>query len=273
MFTRRIGLSVFCACWTIYFMIAATAQDAGDPAVSRPESGEPLVKDGVLDLDAAVKHFETLYQSEGTAAEIEFKVTRPRTERTMRLKAWSKGKDQVLIVVEAPPRDKGMATLKVDDNLWNYMPKIKRTIRIPPSMMLSSWMGSDFTNDDLVSETSVVDDYSYELLGASEEPPGWLIEFTARPGVVGLWNSFVLTVSHDGKLPLEAKYYNRRDELARTMRWSDPQVFDGRLTPSRLVLVPEDQEGHKTEMVYLDVDFDADVPSSMFSLSSLEQHR
>lgn len=232
-----------------------------------------FVKDGTLDLDAVVKHFEDMYRSDSSISTAELIVTKPRRTRTLRMKAWTQGEEKALIVVQAPPREKGTASLKVERNLWNYFPRIKRTIRIPPSMMLASWMGSDFTNDDVVRDSSYSDDYLYELVGRSENPAGWTIRFNAKPGTVGLWKRLDLVVSLDGWIPLAATYYDRKDRLARTMYWDDVKDFDGRRIPSRMTLIPQDKEGHKTQFVYLDIDFDVEVPDSTFSLSALERKR
>lgn len=234
---------------------------------------ESLLRDGKLDLDAVVDHFEDLYRSDSSRSRAEFTITKPRRTRTMTMSVWTRGEEKTLVVIEASAREKGTATLKVDKNLWNYLPRIKRTIRVPPSMMLGSWMGSDFTNDDLVRESSYREDYVYELAGRSESPPGWLVRFTARPDVVGLWQRFELVVSLDGLIPLKARYYDRKGRLARTLHWDLVTTFDGRRIPARMELVPEDKEGHSTEMVYLEMEFDLDVPESTFSLSRLEQHR
>ncbi len=121
---------------------------------------------------AVVKHFENLYRSESSVATAELAIIRPRSERRPTMKIWTRGTEKTLVIIQDPPREKGTATLKVDDNLWNYLPRIKRTIRIPPSMMLSSWIGSHFTNDDLVRESSHSEDYTYELIGPFREPEG-----------------------------------------------------------------------------------------------------
>ena len=118
----------------------------------------PFIRDGRLDVNAVVKHFEDMYRSTSSISQVELKIVKPRSERTLDMKVWTKGEDKALIVIESPAREKDTATLKVDNNLWNYLPRINRTIRIPPSLMMSSWMGSDFTNDDLVRETSVSKD-------------------------------------------------------------------------------------------------------------------
>lgn len=232
-----------------------------------------FVREGSLDIEAAVAYFEDLYRAESSVGEAELTVVRPRNERTLRMKTWSRGMDKALVVIQAPPREAGTATLKVDKNLWNFLPKIKRTVRIPPSMMLSSWMGSDFTNDDLVREASYTDDYAYELVGPSTSPPGWVIRFTAKPETIGLWEKIDLVVDENGSLPLRAEYFDRRGRLSRVLTWDEVREFDDRILPGRMIVTPEDQEGHQTILRYLSIDFGVDVPESTFSLSNLEQQR
>ena len=233
----------------------------------------PFIKDGRLDVNAVVKHFEDMYRSTSSISEVELKITKPRNERTLDMKVWTKGEDKALIVIQSPPREKGITTLKVDNNLWDYLPRVNRTIRIPPSSMMGSWMGSDFTNDDLVRESSLSKDYTYKLAGHVDKPSGWQVDLIAKPDIVGLWNKIELIVSNDGQIPLQAKYYDRKDRLARTIKWSDVKDFDGHVIPSKMVLTPEDEKGQKTEMIYKDIDFDVTVPESTFSLSQLERKR
>lgn len=246
-----------------------SGENNGEIEVETPS----FIRDGKLDLEAVVDYFEDMYRSDSSISSVKLIVTRPRFTRTLEMKIWTRGDEKALIVIQAPTREKGTTTLKVGDNLWNYFPKIDRTIRIPPSMMLRSWMGSDFTNDDLVKEADISEDYEYELAGSSENPKGWKVIFTAKEGTVGLWKKFELILNEKGTIPLRAEYYDRKGRLARTMIWSDIKVFDGRKLPSHLTLLPEDEEGHKTELIYEDIDFDVDVPESMFSLSQLERRR
>jgi outer membrane lipoprotein-sorting protein len=250
----------------------AAPQETVQPTKSTPGTSS-LLRDGQLDLQSAVEYFEDLYRWDSSIAVAELTVTKPRTTRSLKMKIWSRGNDRALILIESPAREKGTATLRVEKNLWHYLPRIKRTIRIPPSMMLASWMGSDFTNDDIVRESSYSDDYTYELAGRSEEPSGWLIRFEAKPDIVGLWNRLDLVLSSDGLIPLKAEYFDRKNRLSRTIRWYEVKPFDGRLLPTRMTLVPEDKQGQKTEMVYHDIVFNADVPNSTFSLSELERSR
>ena len=107
------------------------------------------------DVDALLQHLDDLYRSKSSIARIQIDVTSTRSARSMRMRAWTRGEEEVLVLIEAPPREAGTATLRVGNNLWNYLPKIARTIRVPPTAMLGSWMGTDFTNDDLVKESSL----------------------------------------------------------------------------------------------------------------------
>ena len=241
-------------------VVALTAGTASAQGVTYP------------DVSAVMKRMDELFRSESSIAQIEITVVKPRRTRTLRMRAWTRGREKALIVIESPAREKGTATLKVGNNLWNYLPRISRTIRIPPSMMLGSWMGSDFTNDDLVRESSYEEDYQSELVGRSEDPPGWKVVSMARPGVVGLWKRLVTVVSDD-LLPVEQKFFDRKSRLSRVMTFDEVREMGGRRIPTRMVLTPTREEGRRTEMRYLDVQFDVDVPESTFDLRSLERKR
>lgn len=224
------------------------------------------------DVDAVLARLDDLYRSSSSIARIEITVVSPRSTRTMRVKAWTTGEDRALIVIEAPSRDEGTATLRVGDNLWTYLPRVARTMRVPPAMMLSSWMGTDFTNDDLVKESSLRHDFTARLGARSESPAGWWITLDVRPGVVGRWARIELLVSDD-ELPIEERHYDRRQRLARTLRFDDVKRLGGRTIPSRVVVQPADAADKRTEMRYLDIAFDVAVPAETFSLSRLESRR
>jgi hypothetical protein len=185
------------------------------------------------DVEALLQRLDDLYRSQSSVARIELQVTRPRATRSLRLKAWTRGEENVLVLIEAPPREAGTATLRVGENLWNYLPRIARTIRVPPSMMLGSWMGTDFTNDDLVKESSLREDFAARVERRSEAPPGWWLALTVKPGVVGRWARSEVLVS-DEDLPVEERHYDRKDRLARTMRFDEVAVLGGRRLPRRM---------------------------------------
>lgn len=224
------------------------------------------------DVDKLLARLDDLYRSKSSIARIEIQVVRPRATRTLRLQAWTRGEEEALVLVEAPPREAGTATLRVRDNLWNYLPRIARTIRVPPSMMLGSWMGTDFTNDDLVKESSLRKDFVAQVNRRSESPPGWWLVLEAKPGTVGRWARIELLVS-DEDLPIEERHFDRKGRLARTMRFDEVKVLGERRLPSHIVLLPADNESESTAMRYLEVRFDVPLADDTFSLSRLEQAR
>jgi hypothetical protein len=236
-----------------------------------------LIIDGKPDVDAILKHFNNMYRSKTSESRARLTIVKPRRTRTLKLHMWTEGEDRALIVVEGPAKYRGQVSLKVDNNLWSYDPRIDLTIRIPPSMMLGSWMGSDFTNDDLVRETSYVDDYDTELVGPSEDPDpeGWLINMKAKKGVIGLWKRMEFVVSKDGSLPLVSRSYDRKGRLARVMKFSDVRDFGKRRVPARMTLTPVDKKkkGYSTVFLYKSIKFDVELPPGTFEQSALRRKR
>jgi outer membrane lipoprotein-sorting protein len=235
-----------------------------------PSVAAPLQKPP--DSEAVLSHLDDLYRSKSSVSRIEIQVAGRRTTRTLRMKAWTRGEEEVLVVIEEPPREAGTATLRVGDNLWNYLPRIARTIRVPPAMMLGSWMGTDFTNDDLVKESSLRKDFVSRVERRSDVPQGWWLTLDVKPDVVGRWAKIEILISDDW-LPVEERHYDRKGRLARTMRFDEVRTLGGRRIPARLVLTPEDVEGQSTELRYLEIEFDVPIADDTFSLSRLEQTR
>jgi len=248
------------------------AQAQGPQSGGQDASTTAVPERPPFELSTALRLFDQLYRASSTQARVELAITTPRASRTLTLDLWTQGDDKALIVINAPPREAGVSTLRVEDNIWNYLPQTPRTIRIPPAMMLSPWMGSDFTNDDLVQKSSLEKDFLATLVGRSTEPAGWIIALEARPDLVGVWKRIGMVVSEDGTLPRVLRYYDRKDRLARTMSFHDVKTFGDRAVPTRILLKPE-EEGKQTELKYLDLHFDVEVPDSRFTLAELEKTR
>lgn len=233
-------------------------------ALSWASEPEPTVEELLRGTDDLTRGA----QSSGRA---EMHVKTRRYERTVVMDMWSKGTDRTLVRIVSPARDAGIATLKVEDNLWNYLPKTDRTVRVPAGMMSGSWMGSHVTNDDLVHDSRLSEDYTYRVEERPEGEQGrWVIELTPTESAAVVWGRVVAQIGAD-RLPQEIRYYDSRDALVRTMTWSDVQEFGNRRIPSRFRVQPADQPQEFTEFRYVKLDFDTPVPDSTFSLQSLKR--
>ena len=223
-------------------------------------------------VESLLARLDDLYRSKSSISRVDILVTTPRSTRSLRVKGWTRGLDDALFVIEAPARDEGTATLRVGPNLWNYLPRIARTIRVPPSMMLGAWMGTDFTNDDLVKESSLLRDFDSRIDRRSSSPPGWWITLVVKPEVVGRWARIDVLVSEDG-LPVEEHHFDRKGRLARTIVFDEIKALGGRRLPTHMILTPTGIEGQRTEMRYLEIQFNVPVSDDTFSLSRLERSR
>jgi hypothetical protein len=177
------------------------------------------------------------------------------------------------MAVTAPPKESGTATLKAGDDIWNYLPKIDRTIRVPTSMMMASWMGSHFTNDDLVKESRLVCDYDIVLgfAGARAGVEVWEFVLTPRPEAAVVWGRVVLEVRQRDFMPAWGKYYGDDGGHKRTVTFSDYRSMGGRLVPTRIAVVPSDKPDESTVITYTRLAFDMRLPADTFSLAALKR--
>lgn len=196
-------------------------------------------------------------------------------EREMTMEVWSLGTDYSLVRLRAPRRDAGTATLMAGDDIWNYLPKVDRTIKIPASMMGGAWMGSHFTNDDLVKESRLVDDYDVELAfeGDRDGAAVWDLRLTPKPEAAVVWGHMEFRVRQADSMPLWARYYDEDGELARTMEYSAFTEMGGRLVPGVMDMRPADKPDERTTFRYDELEFDVDLAPSFFSLRTLQRGR
>jgi outer membrane lipoprotein-sorting protein len=212
-----------------------------------------------------------LSQGNSSKAEMLMQIIRPSWAREIGIKSWSLGTEYGLILITEPARDKGTAFLKRGNELWNWQPRIERSIKMPPSMMLQSWMGSDFTNDDLVRQSSIVDDYSHKLL-KEEVIEGrfcYVIELIPKPNAPVVWGKVISWISKDGFLTLKTEFYDEDGELANTMLGKNIRKMDDRELPTLIEVIPEDEDGNKTVITYKFLDFDIAVDASFFSVQNM----
>lgn len=228
-----------------------------------------------ITVDELVHHIDRLWHGETSQATMTMAVKTQRYQREMQLEAWSLGKDYSLVVIERPIKDRGIATLKVEENIWNYLPKIDRVTKIPSSMMSGSWMGSHFTNDDLVRESYFEDDYESTITFEGKRDGREIYELTAipRPEAPVVWGRVVMEIDQDTLAPVSARYFDEAGELVRTMTFDQVEQIDERFVPMRLTLQPEDKPSESTVITYQEIAFGVPIERSFFSLQNLERRR
>lgn len=235
--------------------------------------GGPVIgKEPVPPIREVLQKMDDLYRGTTSQGEMEMTVETPDWKRTLDLKIWSEGMDKTFIVILAPKKDAGVATLRVQQDMWNYFPRINKTLKVPPSMMMGSWMGSDFTNDDLVKESTLVKDYDARY--AKEENPGILkLELTPKAQTATVWGKILLTVKADGLIPVEEDYFDEHGEKVRALKFSNISTIGDRTLPLMMELTPLKKPGNHTVLRYKSLEFDVRLPSAVFSLQNLRQER
>ena len=218
-----------------------------------------------------VDFVDRLLRGESSRGEMTMEVRTENWSRTMTMRVLSLGTEYALVRVLEPKKDAGTATLKSGDEIWNYLPKVDRTIKIPPSLMSASWMGSHFSNDDLVKESRLVEDYeiSISFEGPRDGVEVWEFDLVPKPEAPVVWGRILYQVRKDDLMPTWARYYDEDDALQRTLTFDDYRTFDGRLVPARMRMVPEDKPGEFTEVRYEELAFGVAVTPADFSLRRL----
>ncbi|RPJ59499.1 MAG: outer membrane lipoprotein-sorting protein [Acidobacteria bacterium] len=218
-----------------------------------------------------IDRVDRMLRGDSSVGRVEMTVATRQWKRTTELRIWSEGTDKVLVRIEAPKKDQGTSTLRVGDNIWNYLPKIDRVIRVPTSMMMASWMGSHFTNDDLVQESRLARDYdiTIEFEGARNGVEVYEFLLMPRPQAPVVWGKIVYQIRKSDLMPVWARFYGEDGELKRRATFSDYQTMDGRLVPALMRMTPQDKPGEYTEMKYRELEFDVKISESIFSLKSL----
>jgi len=225
-----------------------------------------------LEADDIIKRVEDNLNGETAFLKITMKVKTRRTERTVMMESWSIGREKSFIRINYPLKDKGITFLKIDNVMWQYVPRIEKIIKIPSSMMMQSWMGSDFTNDDLVRESSISDDYHKKILAENESC--YEIELLPLEDAPVVWGRIVMAVSKEYFLPVKVRYFDEDGEEVRVLHYLDVKHFGERVYPSRWLMQPLDEHkaGHQTIVEISDALFDREIGESYFTKRALKRY-
>jgi outer membrane lipoprotein-sorting protein len=202
-------------------------------------------------------------------------IVRPGWERTVEFRSWTMGRENSLTLIISPAKDEGQAFLKRGQEMWSWNPSINRLIKLPPSMMSQGWMGSDYTNDDILKESSVVNDYTHEIL--AEEMIGdrlcYKIRMTAKENSSVVWGHQLRWIDKKDLLVLKAELYDEDGYLVRTELGSEIKLMDGRVIQTKLELVPAEEKGNKTIVIIKDIKFNVPIEDSFFSQQNMKRVR
>ena len=216
---------------------------------------------------------DDVYRSNASHGILTLTVTTTNWQRTLTLEQWSKGKNKHLIKVLKPKKEKDLATLRVDTNVWSYMPKVKKVVKIPSSMMSSSWMGSHFSNDDLVKQSRMVKDYDYSTSFEGIRDGIDIVEITCVPkmNAAVVWGKVEVIVYKEDFIPLRLIYYDEDLNLSRKLEFSNIQIIDNKKIPLKMQMVPENEPGESTTIQWKEIKFDLTISDDFFSLRKLQE--
>ena len=205
-------------------------------------------------------------------AEIVIKTVRPSWSREMTVRTWMKGSNLAMILVLSPAKDKGIAFLKRKKEVWNWMPSLEKTIKLPPSMMSQSWMGTDFTNDDLVKESSIVNDYDHSITGDTviNGRSSYVIQMIPKPEAAVVWGKLIVCIDKKDFLELHTRFYDEDGSLVNTMNGYDVKLMDGRLIPTHFEMIPTDKKNQKTEMIYKTITYNKPLDDGFFTTERMK---
>ncbi len=233
-----------------------------------------LTKNAVTEpkVEDIIRHIDQLYRSKTSQAEMEMHIVTPHYERTLKMQVWTKGMDQTFIRITAPKKEQGVATLRIKNEMWNYLPKVNKTMKISPSMMMGSWMGSDFTNDDLVRESSLIEDYTYQMVTPEDASKDLLyVELIPKEDSSIVWGKIITAVRAKDYIPIWQHFYDEKGKLMRVLNFKEVKKFGGKTVPSVMEMIPQNKDGHKTVVRWVRAKFDAKIDRNIFTRRNLQK--
>lgn len=220
-----------------------------------------------------VRTMDEKLKGKTSQAEITVQIIRPSWQRDLSMRVWTKGSDYSMVYITAPVREKGNVFLKRNKEVWNRVPAIEKTIKLPPSMMSQAWMGTDFTNDDLVKHSSVVTDYTHTLESEADVDGSkcYKIVMIPKPNASVVWGKIISYIDKKEYVQRRVEYYDEDNELINVLRGTNLKQFGGKVLASRIEMMPQGKPGHKTVMIYTSLQYDKPIDDKFFSTSNMEK--
>ncbi len=236
-------------------------------------SGAPLAYS--QNATEIVREADKKMRGETSKAKMEMKIIRPTWDRTIRFKSWSKGYEYSMTLVTYPANEEGQVFMKRQNEMWNWNPTINRMIKLPPSMMSQGWMSSDYTNDDMLKEASIVVDYNHKILG-SETISGedcYKIQLIPKEDAAVVWGKVIMWISKTELYELKSEFYDEFGDLSKTHLGSEIKMMSGRKIPTKYEIIPANKKKQKTVVKILEIEFNIDLQESFFSKQNMKRIR
>lgn len=207
----------------------------------------------------------------GNSSQGRIKMEIPKTGRELIADFWMEGANNTLIKIVEPAKQSGQVTLKSGKMLWIYDPKIEKLAKISPAYLVKTWEGSDFTYDDMIKATTIVNDYKHRLAGTEivQDKELWKIESVPNPGVPVLWGKLIFLVGKDF-LPRRQDFYDEKGRLVKTLEFSEFRTMGGRLFPAEWKMTDMTKTGSFSVIKYQKISFNLPIKPNTFSLKSLQ---
>ena len=225
------------------------------------------------DATEIIRKADKKFRGKSAKAEMTMTIVRPTWKRTLKFKTWGKGNDYSLALITYPAKEKGQTFLKRQNEMWTWNPKISRLIKMPPSLMSQGWMGSDYTNDDILKESSIVNDYIHKIIG-SEKIDGndcWKIELTPKEDAVVIWGKLIKWISKDEYNQMKSEYYDEDAYLVKTEIASSVKLMGNKKIPTHLEIIPADEPNHKTVVDINSMIFDVPINDNFFTQQNMKR--
>jgi len=226
-----------------------------------------------MTAEEITKKSEDKLRGESSYSEMKITIVRPKWSREMVTKGWAMGNDYSISIVTAPAKEAGTVFLKRKNEVWNWLPSIERTIKMPPSMLMQSWMGTDLTNDDLVRETSMAEDFSQKIIGeeAIDGRDSYKIELTPKPESAVVWGKVLMWIDKAEYLQLKIEFYDEDEYLVNTMRGKNIKEMGGKILTSIFEVIPAEKPNQKTIIEYIDLKFNIEIDESYFTTQNMKK--
>lgn len=226
-----------------------------------------------VDATAIIQSGEARMRGETAQFVMSMKINRPEYTRQLKLRSWTTGRAKALVEIIEPAKEQGLVSLRVETQMWNYLPKADAAIRVPASLMLQSWMGSDFTNDDLMKMSSLATDYTHKILrqDTGDGSKTNVIECLPKPSAPVVWGKILYWARVSDGLPMKEEFYDENGKLVRTLTLSQFKKMDDRVIPTMLTITKASTPSESTSVVYEKVLFDRVLDDSLFARERLRK--